>query len=420
MKKIIKFDYAISDTHFGHYNVNNYSNRPFVYKVERGCIYFEDKLVKVMVSEQDAIVEAKRLSVELMNNTIMKNWNEKVKKEDVVLFGGDFAFLDQEKIKVLLSQLNGYKILIRGNHDHKEKAMLDCGFNEVMESAIVEIDGTEVLLSHYPYINPQFNNMAKERPNIIKFIKVEKNHITCPETYDYNEARDFLLSNKKLVVNKNIAGGTELFNYMKRAISAHIGTRLVNEGKILIHGHTHLPAKRFANMINISCEAWGFSPASFSEIEELVKEIKEEQKLINITKETHTSEVYEYYSKIKEFKDIKELVELFKMEHGAKCLNIPSNYSKQWYETSVALGHFIPKNKLKDKTLYTGNCRNSETAYWQAEKGCFTYLRTKFSDKFLEDINTVENDDGYDLFIPHTELKREENEEEYSIIEKLL
>ena len=50
-----------SDTHFGHANIIKYCNRPFS-------------------------------SLEEMNSTIIRNWNEMVKPEDTVFFLGDFCF----------------------------------------------------------------------------------------------------------------------------------------------------------------------------------------------------------------------------------------------------------------------------------------------------------------------------------------
>lgn len=64
----------------------------------------------------------------------------------------------------------------------------------------------------------------------------------------------------------------------------------------------------------------------------------------------------------------------------------------------------IRKSDLKDGKSYKGHCRNASVAVWHADKGCFTYQRTKFRDTFPEDINHPEDDDGFDLFTPIEEI----------------
>jgi len=72
-----------SDTHFNHANIIKYCNRPFA-------------------------------NVEEMNDTIVKNWNDTIAKEDLVYFLGDLCFGDQD---FWLNKLHGRIQWIRGNHD---------------------------------------------------------------------------------------------------------------------------------------------------------------------------------------------------------------------------------------------------------------------------------------------------------------
>ena len=58
----------------------------------------------------------------------------------------------------------------------------------------------------------------------------------------------------------------------------------------------------------------------------------------------------------------------------------------------------IPKSELEIGEKYTGICRNSWIATWNGEK--FEYERYKFGDRFTEEINHYEDDDGYDVFVP--------------------
>lgn len=78
--------YYTSDIHFGHNKIINFEKRPFK-------------------------------SVEEMDNTIINNWNNKIKPTDEVYILGDFTFYKGEKTNEILRQLNGSKYLIIGNHD---------------------------------------------------------------------------------------------------------------------------------------------------------------------------------------------------------------------------------------------------------------------------------------------------------------
>jgi calcineurin-like phosphoesterase family protein len=50
-----------------------------------------------------------------MNETMIQNWNSVVSRDDLVISIGDFCYTDPRR---WLDQLNGNKIMIRGNHDN--------------------------------------------------------------------------------------------------------------------------------------------------------------------------------------------------------------------------------------------------------------------------------------------------------------
>lgn len=52
-----------------------------------------------------------------MTAAMIAKWNAVVRSEDKVFHLGDFSFLNKERTQAIVSQLNGYKILILGNHD---------------------------------------------------------------------------------------------------------------------------------------------------------------------------------------------------------------------------------------------------------------------------------------------------------------
>lgn len=114
--------WIISDTHFYHSNVIRYENRPFKDTIE-------------------------------MNQTIIDNWNKVVKPEHLIIHLGDIAFANKDKVKEIMSQLNGEKILIKGNHDTWSNSFYhEIGFSEVSKYPIIFRDF--YMMSHYPlYMN---------------------------------------------------------------------------------------------------------------------------------------------------------------------------------------------------------------------------------------------------------------------------
>lgn len=111
-------EWIISDNHFSHSRIIDYCNRPF----------------------KDA---------ESMNETMIKCWNEVVKKDDKVYHLGDFGFGDKDYMTNLVSQLNGRIYLVKGNHDTRPNQWYrDCGFAEVYDHPIIIHDF--LVLSHEP------------------------------------------------------------------------------------------------------------------------------------------------------------------------------------------------------------------------------------------------------------------------------
>lgn len=73
----------------------------------------------------------------------------------------------------------------------------------------------------------------------------------------------------------------------------------------------------------------------------------------------------------------------------------------------------IPKKELVAGCYYYGQCRNATIARWDGEK--FIHWRTKFGEKFLEEIWAPEDEAIFDVFyafeeatfsIPEIPLKR--------------
>lgn len=116
-------DFITSDWHLGHKNIIKYSNRPFK-------------------------------DVDEMNRELVKRYNDVVwSPNHVVLWLGDCAF-NYRLLADTISNLNGIKILLRGNHDKdfSDSQLIKAGFSVVLSQHFMSrIGNTLVRYSHYPY-----------------------------------------------------------------------------------------------------------------------------------------------------------------------------------------------------------------------------------------------------------------------------
>ena len=103
-----------SDCHFGHEKIIGYTNRPFK-------------------------------NVDHMNEMLIKNWNSRVKEEDVVFHIGDFCYKrSQVSYKKFADRLNGKIIFIKGNHDDTNDV------NTPIIDITIRHGGKTILLIHRP------------------------------------------------------------------------------------------------------------------------------------------------------------------------------------------------------------------------------------------------------------------------------
>lgn len=138
-------------------------------------------------------------SVAEMNETLIKNYNNVIGKQDICYWLGDIMYgATKDKVANLLRQLRGRKYLIMGNHDrgHSETWWLSCGFDKVFSHPIYDAENY-IMLSHEPL--PEFGNLSPIA-NIHGHIHIQdydfKNHNNCinvcVEKTDY---RPVLLNN---------------------------------------------------------------------------------------------------------------------------------------------------------------------------------------------------------------------------------
>jgi len=123
----LKKVFVIGDTHFLHNNIIKYQDRP------------ED-----------------------FNTLIIANWNKVVKPDDMVIHLGDLAAGIKGRydlLKKIVSNLNGKRILIRGNHDHltNEEYINEYGFEAVYDYFILD----DILFTHYPLRINEYSKKAE-------------------------------------------------------------------------------------------------------------------------------------------------------------------------------------------------------------------------------------------------------------------
>lgn len=114
--------YYIADCHLFHENVIKFDNRPFE-------------------------------NVEEMNQTIINNWNRKVRNNDKVYILGDFIWSSVRLWPETVNSLNGKKYLILGNHDPKifPNKVKDC-FEEITDYKEISDCNKRIIMCHYPII----------------------------------------------------------------------------------------------------------------------------------------------------------------------------------------------------------------------------------------------------------------------------
>lgn len=112
-----------SDTHFNHDRCIKYDNRPFA-------------------------------TIEDMNETIIENWNNVVKKGDHIYHLGDVAFGRPFECRNILDRLNGKIYLVKGNHEKTSLDKLNIDrFEWVKDYYQLKINNIFMVLCHYPFAN---------------------------------------------------------------------------------------------------------------------------------------------------------------------------------------------------------------------------------------------------------------------------
>lgn len=91
--------------------------------------------------------------LEEMHEKLIYEWNSKVKPDDIIFSLGDFSFKGKEATEEILSQLNGQKVMVMGNHCKVFRNSIKkgtFGILDIVDYLELRIDGTKVCMSHFP------------------------------------------------------------------------------------------------------------------------------------------------------------------------------------------------------------------------------------------------------------------------------
>lgn len=117
-----------SDTHFNHFKIAEYCNRPFTSREE-------------------------------MNKALIENWNKVVPRDGIVIHCGDFmlnhSLKNEKDYDKIANKLNGTIFLVRGNHDIirlRDNYQTENHIVWVGDILNIEIGGQKIIASHYPLL----------------------------------------------------------------------------------------------------------------------------------------------------------------------------------------------------------------------------------------------------------------------------
>lgn len=90
-------------------------------------------------------------NIDKHDNQLIKNINEKVSKDDILIINGDFTILNHERVDAIrrwVERINGQKILVFGNHDKlRPLKYIDIGF--ILAATALVLPGG-ILVAHDP------------------------------------------------------------------------------------------------------------------------------------------------------------------------------------------------------------------------------------------------------------------------------
>ncbi|MCR2044181.1 metallophosphoesterase [Anaerosalibacter massiliensis] len=178
--------YLISDTHFGQRFAVKFFRRPFK-------------------------------NIKEMHKALIKNWNDNIDENDIVLILGDFYGGNKIFSHFLLRKLNGEKILVKGNHDFKFrlKRLIETKKIKIYNKIEFFLDDYHFVLTHKPIknIHEHTINIHGHHHRVLLPSKFEQNKY-FNVAVDHNDYKP--ISIKKIVEDKLGASNINLVDIIEQ------------------------------------------------------------------------------------------------------------------------------------------------------------------------------------------------------------
>lgn len=172
-----------------------------------------------------------------MHSELIRRFNNTVPVDGLTYFLGDVQTHSTELTKNVLSQMNGTKVLVVGNHDKNYNSCYNAGFDVVLHNATIYIQNQKVTMSH------------------------------CPLTGTFRED------------TSDMKGSTPGENWHGEKKNERFSVK--DEGQFHLHGHIHSPnngksEKILLRQMDVGVPANGYRPVHINQVESwIMKTLKE-------------------------------------------------------------------------------------------------------------------------------------------------
>lgn len=215
-----------SDPHFGHNNIIDFCNRPFVDE------FSEEDLGGGVVKRR-----LRRSRVEVMDAALISNWNDVVHPTDTVYVLGDWAMGRAEDGVSKARRLHGEKFLVPGNHDK-------CWFGGKKDHSgwvsFFEASGFTILAN-----SVDEGNGVISLNELFEDVGVEVDACHFP----FNDPSDPRIGDRFAAYKPD------------------------DRGQWLLHGHVHdaWKTKLEERMINVGVDVWDLAPVHIDTLKEIIR-----------------------------------------------------------------------------------------------------------------------------------------------------
>lgn len=182
-----------SDPHFGHRRIIEHSERPYA-------------------------------SLNEMHRDMIARYNAVVRPGDVCLWAGDCFLCPLPEAQAIMDRLNGYKMTVLGNHDHRNR-LTALGFSVVAEELFLRIADRRARVKHYPHWREPQGKPVDRHGRPMDDARIARAKASAPPKVP---------------------------------------------GEVLIHGHTHSSSRGGGNAIHVGVDAWDYGPVPAIVVEDMV------------------------------------------------------------------------------------------------------------------------------------------------------